>query len=265
MTYGFPQDVPQNLFNLIGNMPKSDGALPIDAREIGGQSYPGLLINLRFGKEGTQQMRLRLWFDPKTRLPVYSEHVAEQKLPKDAVPKGAKDSIRCTIISSNFKYDLAIEDSLFALTPPKGYVVTSVGTPPQQRSDAWPAEKLVLTVGEGIGPAKFGMSKEEVLKLLGEPEEKKQSVQHVRDGLPWEWWHYRSQGFCITFSNLPEPGLSSVTCRRGNPLSQTSKARRQKVSASERHQKRFAAPSESRKRNNGSRTDSGRFTIMTRG
>jgi len=227
--YGFSQADLAKLLNpihMIRNLPKSAGARPIDARQIGGRPCSGFVIDLKLGKHGTQQMRL--WTDPETRLLVYYEVVAERKLPKGTRPDGAKVSTRAVATCSNFKYNVALEDSLFALTPPEGYTVASVGTPPKQHSERWPAEKLVLTVGEGIGPAKFGMSKEEVLEVLGEPEEKKKLSPQVREGFPVsekEMWRYNSQGFSITFSSLPEPGLHVVICRRGNFVSRDFKGK----------------------------------------
>jgi outer membrane lipoprotein-sorting protein len=221
MTYGFPQDVPLDMFSWLRDLPKSAGASPIDARTINGRSCPGFLINLEVDKASTQQMRL--WIDPETRLPIYYVVVAERKPSSGAATKDPDDSNRCTATCSNFKYNIELEDSLFSLTPPEGYAVTAHGTPPTRRSEPWPTERLLLTVGEGIGPVEFGMSREQVLELLGEPEEKKEPRQHVREGAPpWETesWYYNSQGFAIIFSSLSEPGgLHTITCRPANFVS----------------------------------------------
>jgi len=219
ITHRFPRDLPFDItLNWFRDLPESAGASPVDARTIEGRSCPGFLINLDMDKAGTQQMRL--WIDPETRLPIYSVVVAERKRPGGGAPKDPGDSNRATATCSNFKYDVELDDSLFSLTPPEGYAVTTRGTPQKRRSAQWPAEKLLLTVGEGIGPAKFGMSKEQVVKLLGEPEEKGEAKQLVgRTGATWkaESWYYNSQGLRIGFSSLPEPGgLSSITCRPGN-------------------------------------------------
>jgi outer membrane lipoprotein-sorting protein len=218
VTHGFPRKEMLDLIGVIVNTPKSEGAAPIDARDVDGRSCPGFLIRQPLGKSDTQE--IRVWIHPESKLPLYSEHVAELKGTKGS----ATGPSRAIARSRNFKYDVALEDSLFDLTPPEGYAVTTKGSPPKRRSDPWPAEKLLLTVGEGIGPVKFGMSQEQVVELLGEPEERGEPKQLVgRGGSTWEaeGWRYNSQGLWIGFSSLPEPGgLSSITCRPGNFTSQ---------------------------------------------
>lgn len=219
ITYGFPQDLPFDLtLNWLRDLPKSAGASPIDARTFNGRSCPGCLINLDTDKGGTQQMRL--WVDPETGLPIYYVVVAERKPPGGAAPGDPGDSNRATATCSNFKYNVELDDSLFSLTPPEGYAVTPRGTPPERRSGQWPAEKLLLTVGEGIGPAKLGMSKEQVVELFGEPEEKQKPAQNTPKGRPaWEMelWLYNSQGLTLVFLSLPESGgLSTITCGPGS-------------------------------------------------
>ena len=76
----------------------------------------------------------------------------------------------------------------------------------------WPLEKLLISVGEGIGPAKFGMSPEQVAEALGEPDERR-TPNISRVGQLWE---YHSQGFTLFFSGDPEPRLKQVTCRGWN-------------------------------------------------
>lgn len=210
VTHGFPQKEMLDLIGVIVNTPKSEGAAPIDARDFDGRSCPGFLIRQPLGKSGTQE--IRVWIHPESKLPLYSEHVAELKGTKGSATVPSLATAR----SRNFKYDVALEDSLFDLTPPEGYAVTSVGTPAGKRTTPWSAEKLVLTVGQGIGQAKFGMSREEVLELLGEPEEKRKATPKVREGFPTlelETWSYFSQGFSVTFYSFEDPRFRSVACR----------------------------------------------------
>jgi outer membrane lipoprotein-sorting protein len=219
MKYGFPQDVPLDMFSWLRDLPRSAGASsPIDARTINGRSCPGFLIHLEVEKALTQEMRL--WIDPETRLPIQYVVVAERKPSSGAAPKDADDSHRGKATCTNFKYNVELEDSLFSLIPPEGYAVTTRGSPPNRRSEPWPAEKLLLTVGEGIGPVEFGMSREQVIELLGEPEERNGPKRHeLRNGILWETegWSYRSQGFLITFAS-PPGGFYSMTCRRRGAL-----------------------------------------------
>jgi outer membrane lipoprotein-sorting protein len=66
---------------------------------------------------------------------------------------------------SQFEFDFDIQPSLFAIDPPKNYEITRIerNEPPKS------SEQLTLTLGEGIGPVRFGMSLQEVRNLFGDP------------------------------------------------------------------------------------------------
>lgn len=75
------------------------------------------------------------------------------------------------VVFDEFVFDKPLDEELFSFEPPKGYKVESFGTakfpdPPADED----LQKPVLTPNVGIGPVKFGMSLDEVKKLLGEPE-----------------------------------------------------------------------------------------------
>ena len=124
---------------------------------------------------------------------------------------------------SSFEYDRDLKDSLFALFPPDDYTVVRTGSPPRQRSVPWPPERLVLTVGEGIGPVKFGMSREQVIDWFGEPEQKS-GPRKPLDGSDCtiERWSYLSQGLSIRFVD-PPGGVDLVDGKQKTPTSRAFK------------------------------------------
>jgi outer membrane lipoprotein-sorting protein len=74
-------------------------------------------------------------------------------------------------VTTDFVFDASLDDSLFRISPPKGYTVAR-----RARGEPNPEDAAVLVVSPetGIGPAKFGMSIEEVLRALGEPNWRKE-------------------------------------------------------------------------------------------
>ena len=164
-------------------------------REIGGRICDGFVVNHRVGDSNRQQ-QIRFWVDQETNFIVYSEFTIEQ--PQSSTPEAAasKTVARC----SNFKYGAKLDEAAFSVTPPRGYDVTTVGSPPSRLTD-----KLVITLGEGMGRAKFGMTKDEVANALGEPDEKKE----IRGG---SMWTYDSRGFHLTFDQLDAGHLVSIAC-----------------------------------------------------
>ncbi len=74
-------------------------------------------------------------------------------------------------VMSDFVFDASYDDSLFRVVPPKGYTVTR-----RSRGEANPqdAATLIVSPETGIGPVKFGMSIDEVVRVLGEPNWRKE-------------------------------------------------------------------------------------------
>jgi RNA polymerase sigma-70 factor (ECF subfamily) len=237
IAYGFPQDQPRNPNDVIRKMRDHQEATQIGARRIGGRSCRGLRIELELDPGNVQ--RMSLWLDAKTNLPVYSRVLAKWK-------DKSGNLVQRISTSSNFRYDVPLDDSLFDLTPPQGFEVTSEGSPRTQETPQWPPEKLVIHVGEGIGPARFGMSPEQVADQLGEPEKRGISDTARVQQQYWEryaakfgmspeqladqlgksqkrgiatvsqYWEYYSQGITLSFSGDTTPRLKQVTCRGWN-------------------------------------------------
>jgi hypothetical protein len=131
---------------------------------------------------------VKVWVDAETQLPVRVESIPTSK----SQPKWAAYDI---------VFDPPVDASHFSLTPPEGYTVTKQGMPATWQNDP-PAKKELLALevipGVGLGPVKFGMSKEEVFKLLGKPDmEEAGSLQ------------YSSRGYACSIS--PSRGLLLVS------------------------------------------------------
>jgi len=102
---------------------------------------------------------MKVWVDPQTRLPIRMEPIEQDK--------------KAPVVMSDFVFDQPLDPSLFSLDPPEGYAITTMGEPATwQQNPPAAKDRLAPEVipGVGLGPVKFGMSKEEVLKLLGKPD-----------------------------------------------------------------------------------------------
>lgn len=115
-----------------------------------------------------EHMLCQVWVDPQTRLPVRFELLPED--PGDWVGSYRQ-------YTQTFTFNQSLDASLFRFTPPDGYTVLPKGCeveyrerfplPPQDPQLASP----VIEPGVGIGGARFGMSIEEVVAVLGRPDD----------------------------------------------------------------------------------------------
>jgi hypothetical protein len=225
-----------DLVNEIRTMHEKQGATRADARAIDGRPCPGFQILEENGL-------LKVWIDPDTRLPVYAERTTEGRFPPiDAVKKSkpwegvviqteqlVQDVMTTTW--SDFEYDVELDARLFDVTAPNGYVATTEGTPRSKRRPR-SGEKLIVKRGVGIGDATFGMSKVEIVELLGEPEEvvhekfdpkpfpnvpedapegmKPEEFYEIVGEREWDVLKYNTRGFWLTVR--PIAGLARIEC-----------------------------------------------------
>jgi outer membrane lipoprotein-sorting protein len=159
---------------------------------IGGKKAVGYRV--RFGV-GANKKEARVWVDPKTKLPVRIEQSEKDQAGREIA------QLACT----DFVFDAPLDAALFRMTPPEGYKVVTMGTAtalPPAPNEADKAAPLV-TPGVGIGPARFGMSKEEVIKVLGPPD----SIPPEGKGI---MLLYFSRGFQVDVT--PKRGLVGIHC-----------------------------------------------------
>jgi hypothetical protein len=133
-------------------------------REFSGRKLLGFALPAKAILDG--RMRGHVWVDPQSRLPVRYE-----VLPADPTSVAR----RWWRYVGTFTFNRPLEQGLFELTVPESYAAVSEPVDPPY-IDQFPAppvdEKLASPIIEpnvGIGPARFGMTVEEVITALGRP------------------------------------------------------------------------------------------------
>jgi outer membrane lipoprotein-sorting protein len=171
-------------------------------REIAGKRAVGFLVrNPIAGEEAPQaegpQPEITVWVDPQTKLPLRVEITTREE-----------GGVTLTQITSDMVFDRPLDPALFELTPPAGYSVETFGVAQLRPEPAGQgAAELVVTPLEGIGPVKFGMKSDQVIKLLGE------SDKIVRPNQDLEVLEYYSRGFSIHAS--AQRGVLMIMCYTG--------------------------------------------------
>ncbi|HEX4794924.1 MAG TPA: hypothetical protein VH370_14080 [Humisphaera sp.] len=115
---------------------------------------------LNVGVGAPLSVDVKVWSDPATKLPVRLEVRSADASVKDP-----------PVVIDQIKFDVALDDSLFDMTIPSGYRIPGLSrdqlkAPPSKEE----AAKLTIVPGVGIGDAKFGMARAQVVAILGEPE-----------------------------------------------------------------------------------------------
>ncbi len=155
--------------------------------EIDGKKVQGFLVPC--GEEECR-VELTVWVDPATRLPVRFE-------------SGGKEEGRAfRHRTHDIVYDAKLDEVLFSLKAPEGYALETQGVaelrPVPDKQDLFAPE---VKPGVGLGPVKFGMSKDEVIKALGQPDKIDQR------GIALD---YLSRGYSLHVS--PQRGLMMIIC-----------------------------------------------------
>ena len=110
------------------------------------------------GKE-TWKVDAKVWSDPTTKLPVRLEI-----RPTDA-------GGQVVMLIEQIEFDVPLDDAIFDMTVPAGYTIKGLSAdqlkpPPSEKV----AATLTIMPSVGIGEVKFGMSREQIVAILGEPE-----------------------------------------------------------------------------------------------
>ncbi len=141
---------------------------PLGDREIDGRKLVGFVLPRDSNAEDVH-MHCHVWVDPQTRLPVRYEFLPED--PSDLA--ASFDQYTLT-----FTFNWPLDASLFRLAPPEDYTLLHEEAYYMPYLDRLPLppndEKLaspVIVPGVGIGQARFGMSAEQVIALLGRPDD----------------------------------------------------------------------------------------------
>lgn len=212
---------PHDFVEQLRTFGKSFKAVSLDKRTIDGELCAGFRIE-------QPTATLFVWVSPKTDLPSRVERIVEIK-------EGANAPLVSTETFEDIVFDEPLNDELFSLVPPAGYAVTESGKPRASLAEVF-REKLMIVPKVGIGPLQFGMSEDEVLELLGKPDEVITRVPQVPitdevsdiDGVKrphgaelvvltqLKFFTYTGLGISLTFET--SQGLGGITCRRQIPI-----------------------------------------------
>lgn len=212
---------PHDFVEQLRTLDKSFKAVSLDKRMIDGELCAGFRIE-------QPTATLLVWVSPKTSLPSRVERIVEIK-------EGANSRLVSTETFEDIAFDVPLNDEHFSLIPPADYSVTESGKPQASLADVF-REKLMIVPKVGIGPLQFGMSEEDVLELLGTPDEVITRVPQVPitdetvdvDGVKrppgaelvvltqLRSFTYTGLGVSLTFET--NQGLGGITCRSQIPI-----------------------------------------------
>jgi outer membrane lipoprotein-sorting protein len=182
---------PPNIYELFLNATQ-DKLENLPEETIDGKKAIGYRV--RFGLAADKK-EARVWVDPTTKLPVRIEQSEKDKSGRETAH----------MVFSDFVFDAPLDAALFRMTPPEGYTLVTMGSAAPLPAAPAEADKLapLVTPGVGIGPARFGMSKEEVIKVLGPPDSNPPEAKGIQ-------LLYFSRGFQVDV--LPKRGLWFIHC-----------------------------------------------------
>ncbi|MAE61283.1 MAG: hypothetical protein CMJ49_07995 [Planctomycetaceae bacterium] len=179
-----------DVYNWLKRLPETSiellGSRMIDERPAVGFRLTDLPDD--FGFPGKPQ-EWHVWVDPETKLPVQLDGYS---------PPG---QLAATITQIHF--DVPLDHALFDMTIPDDYTVQyREGVPAEGLNPPQPTDNdLTLTPLVGLGPIEFGMTAEQVIAAIGEPDESKFDGVDLR---------YQSRGFSVAVP--PSVGLTIINC-----------------------------------------------------
>lgn len=110
---------------------------------------------------------MTLWADPKTARPIRIELASEM-------------FAEVRMVMNNFRYDVALDPSLFSLEPPAGYSTQALNVATPVEQDFLKILRTVAEHSKGLFPAKLGMNKETMEPLMAviKPEMTRLETKH---------------------------------------------------------------------------------------
>ena len=159
--------------------------------EIGGRKTAVFRVEVKVLPMQEKSLVWRVFVDPKTELPIRIEDARHDEHGKPIA-----------LVMHDIEFDRPFDPAQFSLDPPKGYKVETSGTanfPDLPSKPDLRAPKIVP--GVGLGPVRFGMSRDQIESLLGKPDD--YSADKTKLG-------YMSRGFVLTVSH--RSGLKNISC-----------------------------------------------------
>jgi hypothetical protein len=147
-----------NLYEIFRN-PDAAVSKPIaDYVDKSGRRYPGLGGRTTVGGTVGWEADIEVWSDPTTKLPVRMKIVPINKADTES------------LLFEQFEFDVPVDQAQFDTTIPPGYKL--VGVPFEKLRTPTDDEVKQLTIEPtvGIGKVKFGMARDEIVAILGEPD-----------------------------------------------------------------------------------------------
>ena len=153
---GFYNLMPTDVYQMFRDIRKSE------VKKLPGEQLNGQTTEVFLGKApfGDVVQEVKVWFEPKSQLPVRLEIV-------DHSNGGA--GLKMTM---DLKFDQPLDEKLFSTEAPAGFTLRTEGveSAPAHRVENEATTAPGVKPKEGLGPVKFGMTKEQVVKELGEPD-----------------------------------------------------------------------------------------------
>jgi outer membrane lipoprotein-sorting protein len=179
----------------------ADPIKTLPPREIAGKPAVGFVVRNPIHKGDKQkpegpEPEITVWVDPQTKLPLRIEMTSRE------------EAVTTSQVFTDIAFDRPLDPALFDLSPPTGYQVETLGVAKlRPEPAAKEAAELVVTPLEGIGPVKFGMKSEEVIKLLGPPDKIDKPSKNL------DLLEYYSRGFSIHVH--AQRGVLMIMCYTG--------------------------------------------------
>ncbi|HBI46476.1 MAG TPA: hypothetical protein DDY78_27030 [Planctomycetales bacterium] len=184
---GYYNRVPTDVYEILRNIRKSE-VKKLPGEQLNGQTTEVFLGKASFGEI---EQEIKVWVEPKSQLPVRLEVVD-----KDDAHAGRK-------MTMDLKFDQPFDKKLFSTEAPAGFTLRTEGveTAPAHRVEDAAGSAPEVKPKVGLGQVKFGMTKEQVIKELGEPDKIDQKGMAL---------DYLSRGYSVLVS--PRRGVMMITC-----------------------------------------------------
>lgn len=173
--------------------------------DAAGRRYPGAKGQavVKIARNVEWKIDAEVWSDPKNGLPV--------RLTFRAADAGA-------VLVDQIEFGPLLDEALFDLAVPSDFVVA--GTTPDQLKAALNMEeaaRLIMTPSVGVGEVKFGMTKDQIVGILGEPEFTLHKV----------YLNYPSLGLQLVLNGRGPKGRETLGLIIANPWDAASLTRRE--------------------------------------
>jgi outer membrane lipoprotein-sorting protein/outer membrane protein assembly factor BamE (lipoprotein component of BamABCDE complex) len=184
---GYYNRMPTDVYQILRDIRKSE-VKKLPGEQLNGQTTEVFLGKLSFGEI---EREAKVWVEPKSQLPIRLEIVD-----KDDAHAGRK-------MTMDLKFDQPLDEKLFSTEAPAGFTLRTEGveTAPAHRVEDAAMSAPEVKPKEGLGQVKFGMTKEQVIKELGEPDKVAQKGTKL---------DYLSRGYIVRVS--PKRGVMMIDC-----------------------------------------------------